>query len=242
MSNSCNWKFYNFKERSAKFICVSFKFALHSRHLSEDLLNVITCLAIVISNQAIVIGRQAIVTEFPFNVIGLRSNVSLQYLASDVWWFPVSGWMTVSIRQILIETTQCWVTYGTQLEADRKWPFVFGRLGSAGVRDLNVNLCLFVAFELRWNEAYCRQSDSLVQWGLERHTFNWDMFPERSVAQKPASFVSWSGGILYLRHAALVRIISKNSCWYKPKESFGKCQEKVLQCEKKISGGFLQTK
>lgn len=182
MSNSCNWKFYNFKERSAKFICVSFKFALHSRHLSEDLLNVITCLAIVISNQAIVIGRQAIVTEFPFNVIGLRSNVSLQYLASDVWWFPVSVWMTVSIRQNLYGTTQCWVTYGTQLKADRKWPFAFGRLGIAGGRDLNVNLCLFVAFELRWNEAYCRQSDSLIQWGLERHTFNWDMFPERSVA------------------------------------------------------------
>jgi hypothetical protein len=47
-------------------------------------LNVITCPATAISDQAIVIGRQAIVTEFPFNVIGLRFNVSLQYLASDV--------------------------------------------------------------------------------------------------------------------------------------------------------------
>lgn len=52
--------------------------------LSEDLMNVITCLAIAISDQAIVIGRRAIVTEFPFTVIGLRFNVSLQYLASDV--------------------------------------------------------------------------------------------------------------------------------------------------------------
>jgi hypothetical protein len=47
-------------------------------------MNVITCLAIVISDQANVIGRQAIVTEVPFNVIGLRFNVSLQYLVSDV--------------------------------------------------------------------------------------------------------------------------------------------------------------
>lgn len=197
----------------------------------EDLLNVITCPVIVISNQVIVIGLQAIVTEFPFTVIGLRFNVSLQYLASDFWWFPVSVWMTVSIRQNLYGTTQFWVTCGTQLKADRKWPFAAGRLGSAGVRDWKVNLFLFVAFELRWNEAYCRQSDSLIQWGLERHTFNWDMFPERSVAQKPASLVSLSGGILHQHHAALIRIISKNSCWYKPKESFRKCQEKVLQCE-----------
>lgn len=88
------------------------------------------------------------------------------------------------------------------------------------VRKLKSRLSLRRCF--LWVASQCR-------WGLNCHIFLWDLLPELSFCNRAA--VRTPAAFLIPCAFRQLRIIPKNSCWYKPKKSFRQCQEKVFQCE-----------